>query len=53
MYLDPALKDSKSVSKWHHHHLHELQTHAMTIVGHLTELMPEHVHEIGGHKILA
>jgi hypothetical protein len=53
MYLDVAQKDNPVVVRWRPPQLLELQIHALNIIGHLTEFVPQHIHEIGGHQILA
>jgi hypothetical protein len=53
IYLDISQKDNPIVARWRPPQLLELQIHALNIIGHLTELIPQHIHEIGGHQVLA
>lgn len=49
MYLDVNQKDNPIITRWRPPQLLELQIHAMTIIGHLTGLLPKHIYEICGH----
>jgi hypothetical protein len=53
MYLDASQKDNQIITRWRPPQLLELQITAMTIIGHMTTFMPEHILEIGSHMHLA
>jgi len=54
LYLDPAARDSHPcIAKWFGPQLIDLQIHALDILTNLIPILPRHVHDIGGHKVLS
>ena len=54
VYIDPSqVEANQIVARWAQPQLIELQIHALNILSQLIALVPSHVHEIGGHIILA
>ena len=54
LYLDPnSIEANPIITRWAPPQLQELQMHALNIISHLVGLVPQHFHEISGHKILA
>ena len=54
LYLEPvSIEKNQKITRWNPPQLLELQIHALNIVSHLVGLVPQHFHEIEGHKILA
>lgn len=54
LYLDPtAIQSNPVISRWALPQLFELQIHSLNIISHLVPLVPQHFHEINGHKVLA
>jgi len=53
LYLDPPARESHPcIAKWFGPQLIDLQIHALDILTNMVPILPKHVHEIGGHKIL-
>lgn len=54
LYLDPvSIEQNDVITRWAPPQLFELQIHGLNIISHLVSLVPQHFHEIGGHKVLA
>lgn len=53
IYIDANHKDNQMIARWRPPQLLELQITAMSIIGHMTPLVPEHVLEISAHQHLA
>jgi hypothetical protein len=51
--MDPAARESHNcIAKWFGPQLIDLQIHGLDILTNLIPILPKHVHEVGGHKIL-
>lgn len=53
LYLDPPARESHPcIGKWFGPQLIDLQIHALDILTNMIPILPKHVFDIGGHKIL-